>query len=289
MGRWGPDSASWHVMRERAVVIGGVRALLLQTAHPEIAAAGQRTGKYIDDPWGRLENTLRLTFQMVFGDDAEILGAASVVNDTHRAVGRRLGYEEPPLNAARQDLMLWVYGTLVTSLLLFESRIIGSLDRAGRQRFHEEFAASNQLLGLKRSSVPDTIEELDAFMDQVTASGVLTRTDTSNTLGEFINTATGGFAHPVSAIGKYLAFHTLPVQVRAIYDVGHTKRDDILTRSLFRTVKVGHRLSPRTLRWTPMANAAYRRLDGHDVALADIPVLPVRRLRGRRCDTGISE
>jgi len=37
-GLLGPDSVSWRVIGDAAAFVGGVRALLVQTAHPEVVA-----------------------------------------------------------------------------------------------------------------------------------------------------------------------------------------------------------------------------------------------------------
>ncbi len=39
-GLLGPDSVSWRVIGDVAAFVGGIRALLIQTAHPEVVAGG---------------------------------------------------------------------------------------------------------------------------------------------------------------------------------------------------------------------------------------------------------
>ena len=58
-GLFGPGSMTWLVDREIAVLLGsGARALLLQVAHPMVAAAVADHSRYRSDPLGRLRDTL---------------------------------------------------------------------------------------------------------------------------------------------------------------------------------------------------------------------------------------
>ena len=54
-------------------MLGGGRALILQVAHPLVAAGVAQHSNYRKDPWGRLFRTLDRTTAIVFGDsdDAE--------------------------------------------------------------------------------------------------------------------------------------------------------------------------------------------------------------------------
>src|ERR1700690_2871377 len=66
-GVFGPHSLFWRVNREAAVFLGAGRALLLQLAHPWVAAAIAEHSKTIDDPIGRFHRTFAVVFTMVFG------------------------------------------------------------------------------------------------------------------------------------------------------------------------------------------------------------------------------
>src|SRR4029453_815093 len=61
-GLFGPDSVSWRVKREATVMLGGARALLMHSAHPLVVAGDRQTGMYANQPWRRLERTLRQTY-----------------------------------------------------------------------------------------------------------------------------------------------------------------------------------------------------------------------------------
>src|SRR3954451_2829453 len=67
-GIFGPRSAIWRVDREAATFLGAGRALLLQLAHPWIAAAIAQHSRTLSDPIGRFHRTFGTVFNLVFGD-----------------------------------------------------------------------------------------------------------------------------------------------------------------------------------------------------------------------------
>src|SRR5919197_5892647 len=74
-GFFGPHSVVWKVDRELAVLLGsGSRALLLQVAHPLVAAAVAEHSRYRRDPIGRLRHTLEAIYSFAFADRARAVG-----------------------------------------------------------------------------------------------------------------------------------------------------------------------------------------------------------------------
>ena len=56
-GYYGPRSAMWLIMRENMVPLGAISAVLLQVAHPAIAAAGTHSSRVRSDFNGRTRRT----------------------------------------------------------------------------------------------------------------------------------------------------------------------------------------------------------------------------------------
>ena len=65
---FGPGSLTWRVNGEAVLLLGGGRALILQVAHPKVAAGVAEFSDYRQDPWGRLYRTLEVTLKIAFGD-----------------------------------------------------------------------------------------------------------------------------------------------------------------------------------------------------------------------------
>src|SRR5215472_3765137 len=75
-GLFGPASVTWRVDREAAIFLGAGRALLLQLAHPWVAAAIAEHSRTFTDPIGRFHRTFKITLTMVFGTTDEAVSAA---------------------------------------------------------------------------------------------------------------------------------------------------------------------------------------------------------------------
>src|SRR5215472_4576645 len=82
-GIFGPRSMTWRVDREAAVFLGAGRALLLQLAHPWIAAAIEQHSQTFADPIRRFHRTFGIVFTMVFGTLDQSLAAARRLNRRH--------------------------------------------------------------------------------------------------------------------------------------------------------------------------------------------------------------
>ena len=64
-GVFGPRSVIWRVDREAASFLGAGRALLLQLAHPWVAASIAQHSRTLADPIGRFHRTFGIVFSMV--------------------------------------------------------------------------------------------------------------------------------------------------------------------------------------------------------------------------------
>src|SRR5436190_11695441 len=89
-GIFGPDSVIWSIDREAAVFLGAGRALLLQLAHPWVAAAIAHHSRSLTDPIGRFHRTFSIVFTMVFGTTGQALAAARPLHRLHTAISGTL-------------------------------------------------------------------------------------------------------------------------------------------------------------------------------------------------------
>src|SRR5215472_6662488 len=66
-GVFGPSSVTWRMNREAILFLAAGRALLLQLAHPWVAAAVAEHSRALTDPVARFHRTFKVVFTMVFG------------------------------------------------------------------------------------------------------------------------------------------------------------------------------------------------------------------------------
>lgn len=115
-GVCGPGSASWLVVGDVAAFVGGIRALLIQSAHPEVVAGVADHSIYRQDPLGRLSRTSAYVTATTFGAMPEVRGAVEVVRRAHADVSGR-SHRGRPYSAAVPSLSAWVHNVLTDSFL----------------------------------------------------------------------------------------------------------------------------------------------------------------------------
>jgi uncharacterized protein (DUF2236 family) len=115
-GLFGPDSMTWPVIGDVTAFVGGLRALLVQAAHPEVAAGVADHSRYRTDPLGRLSRTSSWVTATSFGATAEVEAAVAVVRGAHRPVRGR-SHRDRPYSAAHPEMAAWVHNALTDSFL----------------------------------------------------------------------------------------------------------------------------------------------------------------------------
>lgn len=170
-GLFGPGSMAWRVDREVLVLGGGTCALLLQLAHPAVAAGVAQHSTFRDDPFDRLRRTLAATLAIVFGTTHRAERALARIDAIHGAVRGTVPESGEPYDARDPRLLLWVHATLVDTALRIYDRFVAPLDAAEAQAYHAEARRIAVRLGVPEAAVPGTLTELRTFMATMVASG----------------------------------------------------------------------------------------------------------------------
>jgi uncharacterized protein (DUF2236 family) len=146
-GLLGPDSVSWSVIGDAAAFVGGIRALIVQTAHPEVAAGVEQHSRYRTDPLGRLSRTSVYVTETTYGAQPELDAAVAAVRRAHRPVHGVSGRDRP-YRAADPALAAWVHNVLTDSFLAaYQAFGPRPLSRADADRFVAEQTRIGALLG----------------------------------------------------------------------------------------------------------------------------------------------
>ena len=99
------------------MIVGGLRALLIQALHPLALAGVTRCWDYRSDPMRRLHGGRAYVHAVTFGDTRTAQAAAARVKRLHQRVEGVDPVTRRPVLGPRPDTLLWVHCVEVHSFL----------------------------------------------------------------------------------------------------------------------------------------------------------------------------
>src|SRR6478736_6470471 len=141
-GIFGPDSVAWRIHADPVMLVGGLRALLVQALEPRAMAAVDQHSKFREDPWGRLERTTNFVVATTYGDTATAEAAAARVRKVHEHIHGVDPVTGKPYAANDPDLLLWIHAVEVDSFLLAYRTYAGRVTREEGDRYVRELQAT---------------------------------------------------------------------------------------------------------------------------------------------------
>ncbi|MBI4261851.1 MAG: DUF2236 domain-containing protein [Actinobacteria bacterium] len=257
-GLYGPGSAVWRINRELVLAAGGGRALLLQLAHPSVAAGVADHSDFRADPYGRLWRTLQPMLEISFGDAAQARGAAEAVNAVHRRV-RGVRPDGTPYDALDPELLAWVHATIVDSALVSYERLVGPLPRALKERYHEEMKRHALALETPARALPRDLDAFEAYVRRTVAS--LEVTEQARSLARQVLHPPAPLAlRPVGALLRAMTAELLPPPLRRGFGLPLPPAARWLVLGASAAARGIVPILPDPLRRWPHATAAERRM-----------------------------
>jgi uncharacterized protein (DUF2236 family) len=260
--RAGPESITWKVNREVIVVAGWGRAILLQLAHPAVAAGVHHHSSFrgsLLSSFRRLHSTVGTMLSLTFGDTEQMITAAAGINTIHDRVRGRVpsgsndGAGEA-YSAHDPDLQRWVHATLLESIPLAYERLVGPLTLRERDRYCLEAAIIEPLLGMPAGWLPRDSAQLDTYMREMLAGGSIVVTDTSRALARAVLYPPQWYvAWPAFRAMQLLTIGSLPPSIREAYGFEWRARDARAFARWTALLRTSRRLLPPVAREWPMA------------------------------------
>ena len=266
-GYYGPGSITWRLDREAILSVGGSRAVLMQLAHPLVAAGVSQHSVYASDPYGRWRRTFVLSQALVFGTRSQARQAAQTINHRHQPVRGTLdtstgAFASGAAYQARDPaLLFWVHATLVDTILYLYPLLIAPLAPAEQETYYQESLRSVRLLGLPPDYAPPTLAAFHDYMHTMLTGDCLAVTPAARELAALVQ-------HPpmlpaawplFEAISK-ITIGLLPTCLREQYGYRWGKVQQHLFDAWVRiTKRTIQRLPPR-LREFSTARAAEQRI-----------------------------
>lgn len=243
--------------RERIVLLGWPRAILLQLAHPLIAAGVAEHSTFRGGPLdsaARLRHTVRAMLSLTFGDDRRRQATLSHIRRIHQrvhgSIGEAAGVHAAGSAYAAHDpaLLLWVHATLLESIADIYDRLVGPLSRAELDAFCAESAPTLVALGGDDAAAPRTWRTLREYLERTHRSGVLAVTDAAREVAHALLTPrVAGLPLPGAGVSRLIAIGLLPHGIREGYGFRWSSAQERRLDRLLRVLRGVRRLTPEVV------------------------------------------
>lgn len=269
-----PDSVpvAWHVNAERLVVLGWGRAVLMQLAHPLIAAGVGDHSSFRQstvERMRRFQRTLGAMLVLTYGDEDEARRMAEHINGIHDRVHGRLQESAGVVSAGARysardpGLLAWVHATMLDSSIKVYEACISPLTLADKDRYCAEATTIGPLLGIPDDSLPKSIAELDAYVSSMLASGEIAVGTTARRLARDLLGRSLGFGGwlelPMRLPYQLVTVGLLPPEMRRAYGLPWSPAHEAAFKVTVRSFKLARSVMPDSLcHWPEAASAIHR-------------------------------
>ena len=265
-GIFGPRSITWKIDRESAIFLGAGRALLLQLAHPWVAAAIEQHSDTFTDPKGRFHRTFGTVFSMVFGTLDQSMSAARRLHHRHAGITGRLPWAVGPFPAGSPycansiPALRWVYATLIETALLAYELVLPPLAPEQRERYYRESQLFAGLFGIPKECLPPDWATFSAYFSAMVQSETLSVSERTRNMARLLAGTDLWLRVPASYQDLTIALLPPPLRERFGYSFSGAQKREIrravaLTRRLYP-------LLPARLRYVGPYQEAQQRLAG---------------------------
>jgi uncharacterized protein (DUF2236 family) len=252
----------------------GPRALLLQIAHPLVAAGVADHSNFRADPWRRLDGTLRSYLRIVYGSTPQARGEIRRLNALHRGI-RGAGY-----SGRDPDLSLWVHATLVDSTIVSYDRWYEPMSRERQARYYEETKPIGRAFGIPDAILPADLDAFEAYVaGMLEPNGPVHVGPVARDLAQVILrpplAPLADLVPPVASLARPIlaripvesyawtmwpAIGLLPDRTRDEFGLRWGALERVTSAWLVRAWRASLPLIPTEWRWMPQARAADRRI-----------------------------
>ncbi|HRI58560.1 MAG TPA: oxygenase MpaB family protein [Saprospiraceae bacterium] len=261
-GYFGPGTITWQLYREPVFVLGGVRALLLQIAHPAVADGVARYSGFQSDPFGRGYRTFAAMAMIYFGTKKQAEATAQRLWRIHSGITGKYPLPTPhsliPYSANDPDLLLWVLATLTeTTLQVYSRTPFGNLPPDWKERFYEESKIAARLLGIPDEVYPPDLQAFESYFAAVLNGRLLGSTLVCQEMAQAI------VRHP-RAPKKWAALFAagwLPASLCQRLGIEAGDHPEVRLEKWLRRFGRIYRLLPGWLRYNPAYHQAQYRID----------------------------
>ncbi len=250
-------SLSHTINAERIVLAGWSRAILLQLAHPLIAAGVVDHSTFEGSPVAsarRLRHTVRAMLGLTFGDAGAhaktIGGILAIHRRVHGNLRQAVGIFPAGTRYSAEDpsLVLWVHATLVDSIVLAYDGLVAPLSVGDRDVYCQEAALVAIELGARPDDVPRDWRTLSEYIHRMLQSGAITvGPDGANIARALLRGRFSKLTGPAAWANSVLTAGWLPPRIRAEYGLRWDAARERHFRQTLAILRGLRRVTPRAL------------------------------------------
>jgi uncharacterized protein (DUF2236 family) len=209
---------AWRLHKEPAMLVGGLRALMVQALHPLAIAAVADHSDYKKDVWGRYARTSNYVVTTIFGSTRQAEALGRRVREIHRPIRGLDKVTGLPYSADDPTLLLWIHTTLVESFLAAYRRFVGRLAREEADSYLGELVRQAELVGLEAWRVPATERDNQEFIDSCRPMLVATR-HSLEALDTVLHPPLPPWRRPVWWVAGQAAISVMPDHALRLYGI----------------------------------------------------------------------
>jgi uncharacterized protein (DUF2236 family) len=266
-GVFGPSSLTWRIDREAVIFLGAGRALLLQLAHPWVAAAIAKHSKTLADPIGRFHRTFDIVFAMVFGSLDRALLSARQLHRRHTMIVGEVAEAVGPFAAGSaycaNDIkaLRWVHATLVDTALMAHDLVLPPLSLQERESYWQESKVFGALFGLTADDLAADWPAFAAYIEAMMQSETLTVSAAAREIATQIFSGARPWLRPPRWY-RALTASMLPERLRAGFSPALEARDARAADNALAWIRRIYPKLPDRLRYVGPYQEAQARLRG---------------------------
>ena len=258
-----PASKIWTVHREMVLLLAGGRALLMQLAHPKVAAGVATHSRFQEDPLGRLYRTMSRMWSIVFDEESQARAALRQVEMVHKRVRGHVPVDEAShggaaYDASDQDLLLWVHATLIDSAMIAYNLFVAPLSPSERAAYYNDSKKLAALFGIQENHIPSSVAAFDNYMSQILASGQIVPGPIARNLAVDVLYPAPWILRPAGPLFRLVTAGLLPETLRGGYGLKWNRRRERKLWLAAKTIRALLPVTPSLVRIVPNARKSVR-------------------------------
>ncbi len=261
-----PSAVGRKINREAVVLLGWGRAVLLQLAHPLIAAALSDYSKFRRGPRGylrRARSTVGAMLELSFGTPADaqrIVRRINAIHDqVHGTLDRAVGiFPAGTVYSARDpQLLCWVHATLIESMIMSYELFVDPLSADEKDTYAIDATWLARELGVEPQLLPMDYPSVQSHVLSRYATGEIVVGDNARTLAAaLLSPPLGPAAAPLFRVTRLITLGLLPSHIREAYGFEWNAQRERSFRRAVAVIRRTRRLLPAIFREWPAARLA---------------------------------